>query len=156
MTGIVEKIHQYFDLFGWEYEYEEESSTWFTAFKAKTTNFPIFVYLTDHFLVFTISPVVNAPEDEGCRVNLHTHLLRLNYIVRLAKFSLDEEDNVELSAEIPLEGLEYESFADGLNAISHTADMFHLELLNISQDPEYDPKSIEVWVAGSVDLGQVN
>ena len=74
----------------------------------------------------------------------------------MAKFSLDEEDNVELSVEIPLEGVDYNAFADGLNAVSHTADMFHLEILNISQDPEYDPKSIEVWVAGAVDLGQMN
>jgi len=156
MNGIIEKIHQFFDRFGWEYEFEEETNTWYTAFRAKTSNFPIFVYLTDHFLVFTISPMVNAPEEEACRQNLHTHLLRLNYIVRMAKFSLDEEDNVELSVEVPLDGLEYAAFSDGLNAISHTADMFHLEILNISQDPDYAPKSIEVWVAGAADLGQAN
>lgn len=147
MSVPVETIHEYFDTYGWSYDFDEENKTWHTGFRGKTSNFTIFVHLTENWIIFSIAPFVNAPEDDICRRNLHTHLLRLNFIINMAKFSLDEENDVVLTVELPTEGLDYSGFSDGLNALSFYADAHHLEILNVAQDPSFAPSTMESWVS---------
>ncbi len=132
-------IHEYFATYGWRYEYEEGSATWHTGFRGDSSSFNIFVHLTDNWLYFTICPFVNAPTDRECEHKLHLYLLRLNNAINMAKFAIDGDGDVVLSVELPSENLDYSEFADGLNAISFYADAHFVEILSVSQNPEYVP-----------------
>ncbi len=159
MNELIEKIHQHIDRYGWSYEYDPESRTWHSGFRGKANNFNIFVHLTENWLIFSIAPLVNAPEESVCEQRLHKHLLQLNFIINMAKFSLDEDGDVVLTVELPTENLDYSEFADGLNALSYYADTHYLEILNVAQDPEYAPSGLEEWVApppGGGEGGEVN
>lgn len=157
MSITAETIHDFFNQYGWEYDYDEEHHAWHTGFRGKTSNFTVFVQLTENWLVFSVVPYVNAPEDEECLANLHTFLLRLNCIINMAKFSLDDDGDVMLTVELPTDGLTYSQFFDGLNAVSFYADEHYLSVLNVAQDPDFDPGDPAQWVpAVTGDGGQPN
>ncbi len=139
MAAIVASIHQYFDNYGWQYEFEENSNTWHTGFRGNANNFSVFVHLTENWLYFTISPFVNAPIDPVRKKKLHYLLLRLNHTINMAKFGLDSDSDVVLTVDLPIESLNFSEFADGLNALSFYADAHYLKILNAAQDPDYSP-----------------
>jgi hypothetical protein len=139
MSVDVPSIHRYFETYGWRYDFEETTKTWHTGFRGDTSNFNIFVHLTENWLYFTITPFVNAPADPACEGTLHRFLLRLNHAINMAKFSLDSDGDVVLTVELPTENLDYSEFADGLNALSFYADAHYLEILNSAKDPDYQP-----------------
>lgn len=139
MALTVANIHEFFNIYGWDYDFEENSNTWHTGFRGTTSNFSIFVHLTDSWLYFTISPFVNAPTDPACEKKLYYYLLRLNHAINMAKFSVDSDGDVVLTVELPTESLVYSEFADGLNALSFYADSHYLEILNVAQDSNYNP-----------------
>jgi len=156
MKEAIEKIHQHFDRYGWQYEYDEDALTWHSGFRGKASNFNIFVHLTENWIIFSIAPFINAPDDSTCRRRLSDHLLHVNYIINMAKFSLDDDGDVVLTVELPTENLDYSEFADGLNALSYYADAHYLEILNVSQDPDYSPSTADDWVAPQGGGGGVN
>ncbi len=139
MAVDVAKVHEFFDTYGWKYDFELSSSTWHTGFRGSAANFNVFVHLTENWIYFTISPFVNGSQDPECEHKLHRYLLRLNHAINMAKFSLDSDGDVVLTVELPTENLDYSEFADGLNALSFYADAHYLEILNVAQDPEYWP-----------------
>ncbi len=153
MKKMTELIHEYFDTYGWQYEYDEKMNTWHTGFRGQACNFNIFVHLTENWIIFSISPFVNAPEDDRCRVNLHAYLLKLNYLINMAKFSLDEEDDLVLTVELPTENFQYSDFEDGLNALSYYGDTYYREILNVAMDPDHEPVSAEEWIPGVTNSG---
>ena len=141
------KVHEFFDTYGWKYDFEPTSNTWHTGFRGSAANFNVFVHLTENWIYFTISPFVNAPQDPECEQKLYRYLLRLNHAINMAKFSLDSDGDVVLTVELPTENLDYSEFADGLNALSFYADAHYLEVLNVAQDPDYVPARDEPQVA---------
>jgi len=158
MVVTAETINEFFVKYGWEYDYDEENNAWHTGFRGKTSNFTVFVHLTENWLIFSVVPYVNAPEDERCQSHLGTYLLRLNCIINMAKFSLDDDGDVMLTVELPTEGLTYAHFFDGLNAVSFYADEHYLPVLNVAQDPEFDPgdPADRVQLATNHQDGQLN
>jgi hypothetical protein len=145
MSEMIERIHGFFVEYGWQYDFDASTSTWHSGFRGKSNNFNIFIHLTEDWIIFSIAPFVNAPDDEGCRRKLHMHLLKLNYIINMAKFSLDEDEDVVLTVELPTENLDYSEFSDGLNALSYYADTYYLEILNVAQNPDFVPSTLEQW-----------
>ncbi|MCB9557553.1 MAG: hypothetical protein H6707_15705 [Deltaproteobacteria bacterium] len=139
MAASTDTVHQYFDNYGWQYEFDPTTTTWRTGFRGDTSNFNIIVHLTENWLFFALNPFVNCPKDPACTPRLHHHLLRLNHVVNMAKFSVDEEGDVVLTVELPTESLDYSDFADGLNALSYYADTYYLDILNLAQNPDYEP-----------------
>jgi hypothetical protein len=143
MAVTVESVHEFFRTYGWQYDFEEGTSTWHTGFRGDASNFSIIVHLTENWIYFTISPYVNAPSDPVCERNLHVHLLHLNHAINMAKFAIDSDSDVVLAVELPTENLDYSEFADGLNAISFYADAHYREILNIAQDPAFVERAKE-------------
>lgn len=137
MATTVANINQFFETYGWQYDFDEGSKTWNTGFRGDTSNFSIMVHLAEDWLYFSINPFVNAPVEPVCEKKLHYYLLRLNHAINMAKFSLDAEGDVTLTVELPTENMDYSQFSDGLNAVSFYADAHYLEILNTAQDPSY-------------------
>lgn len=139
MPATPDLIHKFFESYGWQFEYEPATMTWHTGFRGDSNNFNIVVQLTSNWLYFAINPLVNCPRDAECAGPLHHHLLRLNHIINMAKFSVDGEGDVVLTVELPTENLDYSEFADGLNALSYYADEHFVDILNVAQNPDYQP-----------------
>ena len=138
-----ETIDSFFEQYGWTYE-RDGDDLWRTGFRGDVSGFRIFIKLTEHWAFFTIAPFVVAPKDKACTHRLNWHLLRLNRDINMAKFCLDADGDVVLTVELPTENLDYSEFSDALGALSHYADNYYLEILNLAQAPNassrYDPK----------------
>lgn len=144
MSITPETIDGYFEQYGWTFSHEEGSSDWNTGFRGDVHSFRIFVRLTDNWVYFTIIPFIVGPKNPECKQRLYWHLLRLNRDVNMAKFALDEDDDVLLTVELPCESLDYSEFSDALGALCYYADDTYVEMLNIAQIPgassRFDPK----------------
>ncbi|MBK6846573.1 MAG: YbjN domain-containing protein [Proteobacteria bacterium] len=153
MIASVQTIHDFFERYGWQCDFDGETATWVTGFRGKTANFNIMVHLTENWLYFIISPFANAPGTAVCEQRLCQYLLRLNHTINLAKFSVDSDGDVVLTVEIPTEGLTYSQFRDGLNAVSYYADCHYLDVLNLAQSPTYVPAPVadEKWWASDLE-----
>jgi hypothetical protein len=118
--------------YGWPYE-RVDSATWRSGFRGQQSTFRVFVRLTENWIFFTIVPFVLAPRTERNERQLHRHLLRLNREINLAKFAIDEDADVVLTVELPVENLDYSEFKDALDALSYYADRHFLEVQALSQ-----------------------
>lgn len=139
MPASAETIHKYFETYGWQYEFDADTSTWNTGFRGDSSNFNILVHLTTNWIYFAVNPFVNAAREPECAARLHEHLLRLNHVVNMAKFSVDSDGDIVLTVELPTENLDYSEFADGLNALSYYADAHYLDILNMALNVDYEP-----------------
>lgn len=144
MNVTPEMIDGYFEQYGWTFKREEGSQDWNTGFRGDVASFRIFVRLTENWVYFTIIPFIVGAKEETCKRKLLWQLLRLNRDINMAKFALDEDDDVVLTVEMPSENLEYSHFSDAIGALCYYADDTYVEMLNIAQKPgaasRYDSK----------------
>lgn len=133
-TATPETIEQYFEQYGWNYE-RLEPNFWRTGFRGKHNNFRIIFQMTQHWLYVAIAPYIRAPlaeELENRAPRLYYYLLRLNQDMNMVKFSVDEDGDVRLAAELPIENLDYSEFADAINLVAGYADDYYVEVLNLA------------------------
>jgi len=135
MALTPEIIAEYFDRYGWSYERTEESG-FRTGFRGDVSVFRITVRTTDDWIFFSISPFVVAPQDPECERKLHRHLLRLNHEINMAKFTIDQDGDVILTVELPVESLDYSEFADALNALAYYADDNYAQVFIFAHVPD--------------------
>jgi len=120
---------------GWHFERVTDGNvpTWRSGFRGEVAPFRFYVRLTDNWVFFIINPfVLPAKTPEGAQA-LHKRLLRLNQDMTLAKFALDQDDDVVLTVEFPTESIDYSEFKDALDVLSYYADRHYLEVLNLAQ-----------------------
>ncbi len=135
MTVTAETLKNYFEQYGWSFN-EIDQDRFATGFSSDVTDFfPIYVTLAAHWVYFAIAPYVHAPTDPTCERKLHKHLLRLSQEINLAKFSIDSENNVILTVELPRENLNFSEFSDALGALSYYADEHYLDIQALATDP---------------------
>jgi Putative bacterial sensory transduction regulator len=126
-------VETYFSEYGWTFE-TLGPGVWRTGFRGDYSFFTIFLRLTDTWLYMTITPFVPAPEDRECRHHTYEAMLYFNREMNLAKFALDEDNDVTLTVELPVTGLSFEVFSEGLTALAYYADDSHPEMLEIAKD----------------------
>jgi hypothetical protein len=136
MALTPEQIEQFFDQREMPYTRAEDDLLWYAEIAAGEEQSEFFVNLNEEegWVYFTINPFVPTP-DPDCLDNLSRHLVRLNYDVTMAKFVLDDEDDVAITVEFPAEGFVYTHFVAAIDALSNAASENYDELLNLSQDP---------------------
>jgi hypothetical protein len=117
---------------GWPHERVDEH-TWRSGFRGDVNSFRFFVRLTENWIFFTIVPFVVAPKSEAAALGLYRHLLKLNREMNMAKFAIDDDNDVVLTVELPTENLDESEFKDALDALSYYADKHYLDVLNLAQ-----------------------
>jgi hypothetical protein len=117
---------------GWPFERIDEN-TWRSGFRGDTCSFRFFIRLAENWIFFTIVPFVVASKRAPSEGKLHRRLLELNREINMAKFALDDDDDVVLTVELPSEGLAFSDFKDALDALSFYADRYYLEVLSLAQ-----------------------
>jgi hypothetical protein len=130
-----EAVEHYFGKYGWSFE-TLGSGVWRTGFKGDHSFFTIYLRLTDNWFYMTISPFVPAPVDAECRRRTYEAMLYFNREMNLAKFVLDEDDDVTLTVELPVAAVNYDVFAEGLTALAYYADDSYPDVLELSRDPQ--------------------
>lgn len=96
-----------------------------SRFRGKTRIFPLLVHLDGAFVSFTVLPYAHAPDDPDDADELLRELLRYNRQMNLAKFSIDEDDDILLSVEYHLANLDPSEVRDALDVVSFYADKYH-------------------------------
>jgi hypothetical protein len=120
---------------GWHFERVEGGNvpTWRSGFRGEVAPFRFYVRLTENWVFFIIAPFVLTAKNEAAAALLYRRLLQLNQDMTLAKFALDNDDDVVLTVEFPTESIAYDSFRDALDVLSYYADRHYLEVLNLAR-----------------------
>lgn len=129
-----ETVEEYFGEYGWSFE-TLGPGLWRTGFRGDHAFHTIFVRLTEGWLYMTISPFVTAPADDTCQRHTYEAMLQFNREMNLAKFVLDEDNDVTLTVELPIAAMNYTVFAEALTALAYYADDAYPELLDLTTDP---------------------
>ena len=126
------RVEEFLAKDGWPFE-RVDDNTWRSGFRGDVNSFRFFVRLTDNWIFFTIVPFVVGPKHEASTLALYRYLLKLNREINMAKFAIDDDEDVVLTVELPTESLDDSEFKDALDALSYYADKHYLEVLNQAQ-----------------------
>ncbi len=127
-----ELVEEFLKTDGWPVE-RVDKNTWRSGFRGDVNSFRFYVRLTDNWIFFTIVPFVVAPRQDDHARELYRHLLKLNREINLAKFAIDDDDDVVLTVELPIEEAGDASMKDALEALAYYADRHYLDVLTIAQ-----------------------
>ena len=155
MAVTPETLEAFFGQYGWTFERTGEGDLGTdlrTGFRGDTGVFRIYVRLVENWVFFSIAPFVVAPRDPECERKLHRFLLRKNYEMNIAKFTVDEDGDVILTVELPTASLDYSEFADALGALAYYADDAFTQTFILAHVPQahslYEEKQDLDWGAG--------
>src|SRR5437870_1487465 len=99
---------------GWPVEMLSKK-TMQSRFRGKARIFPMLVHIEATYVTFAVIPYAHAPEDPDDAEELFCELLRYNRQMNLAKFSIDEDDDVVLSVEYRLADLDPSEVRDAVD-----------------------------------------
>ena len=127
-----ETVEDYFKQLDWPFQRNDEHN-WATGYKGDNAEFRFYVRTTDSwFYVLAPFPIKVQPAAAN---NLYKHLLRLNYNMSMAKFSLDSDEDLILSVELPNDNMQLGEFRDALQAVCYYMDGNYAELVKLATDP---------------------
>lgn len=112
---------------GWPVE-ELSKTTLQSRFRGKARIFPMLVHVDGAYVAFSVLPYARAPEDADDAEELLKQLLRFNRQMNLAKFSLDEDDDVVLSVEYRMADLDPSEVRDAVDVVSFYADKYYADV----------------------------
>lgn len=98
---------------------------------SKSQRFPIVVHVdeTQRVLRCAVVPYGRSPEERPRAENLYRRLLELNHRIMMAKFAIDDELDVILLAEYPIDELDPSELNDCLESLSYYAHSYFDELV---------------------------
>ena len=129
-------IPEFFERYEWNCE-EVEPGIWRAAFAdEREAEYDLFVALAEDWLHFAVSPLTPRPKVE-CLGSLHETLLRLNQGLRLVRLAIDDEGDVALLADLPVDDLRYAHFAAALDALTGYTRHLAGELGRTATQPGY-------------------
>lgn len=124
---ILEDIRNVLKEQGWPVELLSES-TLRSRFRSRDRIFPLFIHVEPLFVTFAVIPYAKLPEDPDTADELMSRLLHLNRDINLAKYSVDDDGDVILSAEYRIENLDPSEIRDAVDVLSFYADKHHADV----------------------------
>lgn len=125
-----------FERYEWSYEVLEPA-IWRSRFAGQEDeDFDLYVMQAEDWIHFAVSPFLPRSRPE-CAERLHQSLLRLNQQMRLARFGLDEDGDVNLLADLPSHNLAYERFALALDTLVHYTQTLAHDLARTATEPDF-------------------
>ena len=112
---------------GWPVEMLS-GTTMQSRFRGKARIFPMLIHVDATFVTFAVLPYAHSPEDPEDAEELLRQLLRFNRQMNMAKFSIDEDDDVVLSVEYRLADLDPSEVRDAVDVVSFYADKYYEEV----------------------------
>lgn len=118
---------RFFRRYGWSFE-RLDDATFRTGFRGKNAAFVALARITEHWVVFTVNPLVRAPDKGWGRASLQA-LAFANQQANLVKLGLDDDGDAFITVELPTEGFSYAHFQSAIGALSHFSDQLIVPLL---------------------------
>ncbi len=129
-------IDEFFEQYEWVAE-EVEPGVWRSTFTTeREEEFDIYVMTGDEWVHFAVSPLAHIGEVEH-RERLYGALLRLNQQMRMVRLGLDDEGDLNLVADAPLERFDFGDFALILDLLTEYADALAGEVRRSVHDAKY-------------------
>jgi hypothetical protein len=114
-----------------------EPGVWRTTFAVENEEeFDLYVVLTEDWLHFAVSPFV-ATGGLAAAARLPRALLQLNQELRMARFALDADGDVNLLADLPLSSADASHFSQVLDLLVFYADRLAADLRRMAADPNF-------------------
>lgn len=107
---------------------------WKTGLRGASATFQLWVSDEGDFVRFAIAPLVRRPSLPEKRAALHLHLLRLNPGIRMTRYALSPEGDVELLVDFPSAHLDAAEFRDCLDALLYYADRSYPTLAQLCRE----------------------
>jgi hypothetical protein len=132
MAITPETVEDYLKQIDWKATRQDDNN-WSTGFRGDNATFTFHIRTTDFWIYFYLPfPVKIQP---AARANVIEHLLRLNYQISMAKFLLDNDDDIGLTVELPHRSLHVADFDDANRAICFYPDENYVDLETLATDP---------------------
>lgn len=132
MAITPETVEDYLKQIDWKATRQDDHN-WSTGFRGDNATFTFYIRTTDFWIYFYLPfPVKIQP---AARAGVVEHLLRLNYQITMAKFLLDNDDDIGLTVELPNAALQVAEFEDAIRALCVYADENYVELVRLATDP---------------------
>lgn len=116
---------------GWPVDPVSET-TLRSRFRGQSRIFPLFVHFERSHAIFAVIPFTHVPREAEESDPMVTRLLELNRDMNMAKFSIDEDDDVVLSVEYPLADLDPSEVRDAVDVLSFYADKYFAEVAKLA------------------------
>ncbi len=135
------------DVSGWfeAYEWsasEVEPGIWQASFATEwEEDFDLYTMLSDEWLRLIISPVIARPAEDAAP-RIATTLLRINQSMQLARFALDDDGDVCLIVDLPVEDLAYATFAAAMDVLLVAVQTLARALARMAANPTYWPPEL--------------
>jgi hypothetical protein len=126
-NATISDLEGFFERFGWSFAALDDC-TLRTGFRGENGDFAALVRVTDHWVIFTINPLLRPPATGWGRASLTT-MAAANQAMHMAKLGIDPEDDAFLTVEMPSEGFTYKHFEESLQALGHAADQYTVPLM---------------------------
>lgn len=117
---------------GWPVDVVSDA-TMRSRFRSGERIFPVFVHLDPAYVSFAVIPFAKLQADEAGD-GLAERLLEMNREMNLAKFSVDEDGDVVLSVEYPIQDLDPSEVRDAIDVLSFYAGKYHAEVGELSDE----------------------
>jgi hypothetical protein len=121
------EVARFFRRYGWSFERLEED-TFRTGFRGKASAFVALVRVTEHWVVFTINPLLKAPPEGFGHATLKA-LAAANQHANLVKLGIDDDGDAFINVELPSEAFGFETFQTAMGALAAFADRLIVPLL---------------------------
>jgi len=114
------------ETFGWDFD-RLDSLTFRTFVRASLGVYPVLLRVSQHWVVAVVNPVVPQPED-GFGPAARRMLAFSNHLLNMVKIGLDEDDDVFMTAELPVEGFTPELLKTALSTLGAAAEQLFIPL----------------------------
>src|SRR5262245_52173502 len=117
---------------GWPIEVVSDT-TIRSFFRGGERIFPLFIHRETDYMTFAVIPFLKLPREDDAVQAVLGRLLRLNRDMNMAKFSIDEDDDVVLSVEYRVEDLDPSEVRDAVDVLSFYAEKYRAELQGLAE-----------------------
>ena len=129
-------ISSYFEQYGWASE-EMEPGVWRSTFASEhEEDFDLYVLVAEDWVHFAVSPLL-PPLPHGATDRLYATLLRLNQEVRLVRFAVDADGDVNLLADLPLARISFATFAQTVDLLVYYAGQLAIDLRRVATEADF-------------------
>lgn len=129
-------VGEFFEQYEWAAE-EVEPGVWRSTFTTESEEeFDLYVMVGEEWIHFAVSPLVTFGNAED-RPQLVAALLRLNQRLKMVRLGLDDEGDLNLVADAPLERFEFGDFALLVDLLAEYASGLAYEIQRSVDDERY-------------------
>jgi|GEM_PF-1143139 len=127
------QLEGFLSAYGWIFRRCSEN-TWKTGWQGADRYFGLEVVLDQHWIYFTVHPLLHTAIDWSQAPGFLRHLLELNDQMRMTSLSLDQSGHIALRAQALATGFDLESLTHILGILGYYADSLTKDLAGRIRD----------------------